>query len=607
MPTKSPSLLIEDHALIGDQGTAALVTRDGSIDFLCLPDFDGEACFLSLLGTVENGRWQIAPSVPVQRSSRRYRGDTMILETEFVTEGGAVRLTDFMPLRNGCPRVVRRIEGLHGQVPLRFDFTPRFAHGLTHPLIQVRGDACTAIAGPDALYLRGGRGPDAPADHDKFTVREGERIDYDLSWARPYEPVPPRIDVDAALRETERYWSSWAATLRLPKEHAAVMKRSLLTLKACIYAPSGAIVAAPTFGLPETLGGGRNWDYRFCWLRDAWLTLSSFIRSGLVDEAKDFAQWLIDAVGGAASQIQIMYGIRGERRLTEVELDWLPGYEGSRPVRIGNGAYDQFQLDVFGEFAAVLHEGVQGLGKPGPRAINALKAIAELVAQRWTEKDHGIWEMRGPTRDFTASKVSAWVAIDRWVKAIGDFRLAEDASPWMQLRSQIFDEICDRGYDSKRNTFTQYYGSKGLDASLLFIPASGILPPNDPRVVGTVKAIEEELLDGGLVLRYRTEDDVDGLSGKEGVFLPCSFWLAKTYQMMGREQEAHDLFDRLAGLCNDLGLLAEEYLPDDKRQVGNFPQAFSHLALVNTAFVLAARPGKEAARTATEAPHAPGP
>ncbi|MFL5346395.1 MAG: glycoside hydrolase family 15 protein [Hyalangium sp.] len=612
---EEPRLLIEDHALLGDLHTAALVARDGSIDFLCLPDFDSDACFAALLGTPENGRWKIAPSVPVREVRRKYRGKTLILETEFVTDGGAVRLIDFMPVRAGAPRVVRIIEGIRGEVPIRAELKPRFAHGLTRPRVAQYDGARGAVAGPDGLYLHGGSGDGLPAFSEEFIVRAGQRIAYVMSWARPYEAVPKPIDPEAALRETERYWEDWASRIRPPSKYADVVIRSLLTLKACTFEPTGAIVAAPTFGLPETLGGARNWDYRFCWLRDSWLMLSALLRAGLRSEAERFSRWLVTAIGGAAREVQIMYGIRGERRLTEVELGWLSGYEGSRPVRIGNGAYDQFQLDVFGEFAGVLYAAVEGSSEVPLGATNALQRIANVVAGRWREKDRGIWEMRGPEHPFTASKVSAWVAIDRWIRAIQKFQLEEDAARWIELRKTIFDEVCSQGYDPKRNTFTQYYGSKGVDASLLIIPLSGFLPANDPRVVGTVRAIEEELMPEGLVLRYRTEESVDGLSGEEGTFLACSFWLADTYQIMGRKDDARALFEKLIALRNDVGLLAEEYLPSHSRQVGNFPQAFSHLALVNCAYILtqeqrptqmpaqdAVVPGVDAGRDAEPAP-----
>ena len=581
-----PDVLIEDNALVGDLHTCALVAKDGSVDFMCLPDFDSDACFASLLGTSANGRWKIAPASRAREVQRRYRDKTLILETDFITDDGAIRLVDFMPIRAGTPHLVRWVEGIRGAVRVRFELRPRFSNGYTIPLVSQRDGAFAAVAGPDALYLRGGNTTTPPPFECEFTVRAGQRVPFVLSWARPYDDIPKPIDPEAALRETAAYWVQWVEGLRLPALYGDVALRSLITLKACTYRPSGAIVAAPTFGLPETPGGERNWDYRYCWVRDSVLTLNALMSAGHLEEARAFGEWLTNAVGGAPSQLQIMYGIRGERRLTEVNLDWLPGYGGARPVRIGNGAYDQFQLDVLGELAAAIHLYLRLLGELPERTKIALETIAKRVAEVWTEKDHGIWEMRGEKQAFTASKVAAWTAIDRWIRVIDEHHLEVDSAPWVALRQTIFDEVCDKGYDPIRNTFTQYYGSKGLDASLLVIPLSGFLPPNDPRVLGTVKAIEEDLMPQGLVLRYRTDEGIDGLSGEEGVFLACSFWLADTYQLMGRHEDARRLFEHVANLRNDVGLLAEEYLPKQKRQTGNFPQAFSHLALVNCAYLL---------------------
>jgi GH15 family glucan-1,4-alpha-glucosidase len=581
--------LIEDHALIGDLHTAALVARDGSIDFLCLPDFDSDACFLSLLGTRENGYWKISPTGHVKAARRRYRPGTLILESEFETDKGAVRITDFMPIRHSlssAPHVVRIVEGLRGEVSLRSELVPRFAHGLTVPLVTKRDGAMGAVAGPDAVYLRvsGERSPDFVKD---FTVKEGMVVPFVLSWARPYAHIPEPLEPGAALNATEDYWDAWSSKLTLPVKYTDLVLRSLITLKACVYNPSGAVVAAPTFGLPEAPGGERNWDYRFCWVRDASLSLFALLRAGAKDEAERFFNWMLDAVGGAPGQLQIMYGIRGERRLTETELPWLAGYEGARPVRIGNAAYQQFQLDIVGEFATLLHNGVKHFGEASPKVQAVLKSIAQQVAVNWTKKDKGIWEMRGPDRAFVASKVSAWMAIDAWIKVIEEFDLKnEDPEPWKSLRQTIHDEVCEQGYDKERNTFTQYYGSKGLDGSLLFIPLSGFLPATDPRVIGTIEAIQRELMPKGFVLRYNTNETSDGLSGEEGVFLPCSFWLVDALYLVGRKEEAIRFFEKLSGLCNDLGLLSEEYLPDEKRQTGNFPQAFSHFAMVQAAYLL---------------------
>lgn len=593
-PHRAPSIqrapdsqpYIEDNALIGDLHTAGLVSKDGAINFLCLPDFDDGSCFTSLLGTPDNGRWKIAPVRPVDVVRRRYRGNTLILETELENAEGAVRLIDFMPIRRGAPRVVRIIEGLRGAVTMSFELHPRFAYGLTVPREISAGSVSSAIAGPDALYLRGGLGRGAPPFDTEHTVRAGQRISYELAWARPYDDVPPPLDIEAALRDTEAFWKNWTSRIRLPSEYQDIVMRSLITLKACTYRPNGAIVAAPTFGLPEAPGGERNWDYRFTWLRDSVLTLTALMRAGLTAEAETFGTWLFDAVGGAPGQFQIMYGIRGERILTEITLPWLAGHGGARPVRVGNAAYSQFQLDVLGELAAVVYAYAKGQGKLPPKARDSMRDLVERTAEVWSQDDHGIWEMRGPMRAFTASKVAAWLVIDRWIELIELFNLSDDKARWLALRDEIRAEILDKGFDRKRNTFTQYYGSKNVDASLLLIPMSGFLPATDARVVGTVKAIEDELVENGLVLRYRTDDSDDGLSGEEGVFLACSFWLAQTYQLMGRHDEAHHLFERVAGLRNDVGLLAEEYLTHQNRQIGNFPQAFSHLSLVNTAYLL---------------------
>jgi GH15 family glucan-1,4-alpha-glucosidase len=584
-PVSAPQVAIEDHAVIGDLHTAALVAKDGSIDFLCLPDFDDGSCFTSLLGTPENGRWRIEPIKPVRSVSRRYHHHTLILETEMVTDDGAIKLIDFMPIRRGAPRVIRIIEGVRGAVTVHFELHARFAYGLTVPRESSTDSTSSAIAGPDALYLRGGRKGAPPFDAE-LTVRAGERIGYELAWARPYDDVPPRIDIEEVLRDTELFWKDWTSRIRLPNNYKELVMRSLITIKACTYRPNGAIVAAPTFGLPETPGGERNWDYRFTWIRDSVLALNALMLAGLTAEAQDFGEWFMRAIGGAPGQFQIMYGIRGERILTEIPLPWLSGHGGATPVRIGNAAYSQFQLDVMGEFAAVCFAFAKLQGRLSDDGRNAMRAAAETVAAMWRREDHGIWEMRGPERSFTASKVAAWTTIDRWIRLIDFLGLSDDKAPWEKLRETIANEVFTNGFDANRNTFTQYYGSKQVDASLLFIVMSEMLPPNDPRVTGTVKAIEEELVENGLVLRYRTDMSNDGLEGKEGVFLACSFWLATTYHMMGRYDDAQKIFERAAGIANDVGLLAEEYLTDEKRQIGNFPQAFSHLALVNAAYQL---------------------
>lgn len=580
---------IEDHALIGDLRTAALVTKDGTIDWLCLPAFDSDACFAALVGTASNGYWTIAPTVSIVDVQRRYQENTLILETEFVTENGTIRLIDFMPPRQGREHsvVCRVVRCVKGNVPVRSVLSPRLAFGRAVPR-ALRVDSATKLfAGPDALYLRGGPTAGSPALVAEFYLTEGKQVSYSLSYAPSYEEMPRTEDVAEAEQATKEFWSRWCSTLHLPPLYRDLVLRSLITLKACIYEPTGGIVAAPTSSLPETPGGVRNWDYRFCWLRDGALSLRSLIFAGLRKEAKAFFEWMLRAIAGDPAQVQIMYGIRGERRLSESELSWLQGYEGARPVRVGNAAYDQHQLDVYGEVALVLYEAGQRFDAHRPEAVRALIGIARHVAKVWHLPDRGIWEMRGPERSFTGSKVAAWTALDRAIRHIEEFGIKEPDDDLRQTRQMIFEEVCRDGFNHQLNTFTQYYGGTGLDASLLFIPLSGFLPASDPRVIGTIKAIERELLQDGLLLRFKPEADVDGLSGEEGVFLACSFWLAGVYQMMGREEDARRIFERAASTRNDLGLLAEEYDPKGRRQLGNFPQAFSHFALVNAAFSIA--------------------
>jgi GH15 family glucan-1,4-alpha-glucosidase len=591
VPEAQTQPLIEDHALIGDTYTAGLVAKNGSIDFLCLPAFDSDACFASLLGTNENGHWTIAPTGEVLEVRRRYRGDTLILETDFVTSSGTLRVIDFMPPRREYAHIVRVVECIDGRVPVRAELKPRFAFGFAVPAIM-EGRAWTfAFAGPDGLFLRGGPTFGPPALTAHFTLSAGDRIPYVLSWVPSWrEEPPPAVDAFEAEQETEAFWKRWTSGIRPPARYRDAVVRSLITLKACTFGETGGIVAAPTTSLPETPGGERNWDYRFTWLRDASLTLNAFIRAGLRHEGRSFFYWTQRAIAGDPGQMQIMYGLRGERRLSEVELPWLTGYGGARPVRIGNGAYDQFQLDVLGEVAAVLYVGATQFGESSAPGRRSLLGIAEHVAKTWRNPDRGIWEMRGPERHFTASKVAAWTAIDRAIKALEDSSLERPDPETLQrlrkVRQEITDEVLREGFNRELNSFTQYYGGKGLDASLLFIPLMGFLPAKDPRVVSTVAALERELMEDGLLLRFRPEGDVDGLSGEEGVFLACSFWLVNTYQMMGRQADATALFERLLSICNDVGLLAEEYDTKRKRQLGNFPQAFSHFALVNSAYEL---------------------
>ncbi len=583
---------IEDHALIGDLRTAALVTKDGVLDWLCLPAFDSDACFAALLGTTKNGHWTIAPKIPVIEVRRRYRKDTLILETDFVTEEGTVRLVDFMPPRKGreCSQVVRSIRGINGTVPMRSEMAARFAFGRAVPRVLAVDGATKVSAGPDALYLRGGPTDGVPSLVAEFLVSEGTEVSYSLSYGASYEEAPCKEDIGLAEHATEEFWTDWCSKLKVPELYKDLVVRSLITLKACIYEPTGGIVAAPTSSLPETPGGVRNWDYRYCWLRDGALSLRSLIVAGLSDEAMAFFDWMQRAIAGDPAQVQIMYGIRGERRLSEVELSWFDGYEGAKPVRVGNAAYEQSQLDVYGELSMVLYEASKHLGgRRGPEAVRALMTIARHVASVWQKPDRGIWEMRGPERSFTASKVAAWAALDRAIRFTEEHNLDEPVDDFRKARKAIFDEVTREGFNSKLNTFTQYYGGTGLDASLLIIPISGFLPVTDARVIGTVAALERELLQDGLLLRFKPEAEVDGLSGDEGVFLACSFWLAGVYQTMGRTQDARKIFERAASTRNDLGLLSEEYHPKQRRQLGNFPQAFSHFALVSAALALAER------------------
>jgi GH15 family glucan-1,4-alpha-glucosidase len=579
---------IEDHALIGDMRTAALVTKDGSIDWLCLPEFDSDACFAALLGTSRNGRWKIAPTVPIKEVRRRYRKDTLILETELVTATGTVLLVDFMPPRLGREYsvVCRSIRGIAGTVPMRSELTPRFAFGRAVPRVVTTDGVTKMFAGPDALYLHGGPTAAAPPLVIEFSVSAGDEISYSLGYGHSYEEQPRQEDVAAAERATEAFWTRWCSTLNVPARYRDMMIRSLITLKACIFEPSGGIVAAPTTSLPETPGGERNWDYRFCWLRDGALSLRSMILAGLRDEARAFGEWMLRAIAGDLSQLQIMYGLRGERRLSEVELGWLDGYQGARPVRVGNGAYDQRQIDVYGEVAMTAYEFSKRF-KGRAEGVAFLINMARHVAKVWQLPDRGIWEMRGPERSFTASKVSAWLTLDRAIRYVEEHGVSEPVDDLREVRQTIFDEVCREGWNAKLNTFTQYFGGTAVDASLLIIPMGGFLPASDPRVVGTVAAIERELVQDGLVLRYKVEEGLDGLSGDEGVFLACSCWLAITYHLMGRDADAHKQLERVIATANDLGLLAEEYDPKQKRQLGNFPQAFSHFALVNAAFAIA--------------------
>jgi GH15 family glucan-1,4-alpha-glucosidase len=583
--------LIEDYGLIGDLQTAALVSRQGCIDWLCFPRFDSGACFAALLGTEENGRWSLAPQAPVTRTGRRYRDDTLVLETELETAEGVVRLIDFMPPRGEAPDVVRIVEGVSGTVAMRMSLSIRFDYGWVIPWVRRREDGILAVAGPDALFLATpvelvGRNFHTVAE---FEVREGDRVPFVLTWYPSHHAPPQRVDAEQALADTESFWREWVTDCTHVGRFREPLVRSLITLKALTYAPTGGIVAAPTTSLPEALGGVRNWDYRYCWLRDATLTLLALVRAGYEDEARAWRNWLLRAIAGLPDQLQIMYGLGGERRLSELELHWLGGYEGSRPVRTGNAASKQLQLDVYGEVAdALYHARVAGL--PASAEAWALnRKLLEWLEDGWREPDEGIWEVRGPRRHFTHSKVMAWVAFDRAVRSVEEYGREGPLARWKAIRDEIHDEVCREGFDTELGAFTQSYGLPRLDASVLMMPLVGFLPANDDRVVGTVAAIERELVRDGFVERYRADDDnvdVDGLPPGEGTFLPCSFWLAQVYALQGRLDEAEALFARLLGLRNDLGLLSEEYDVAAGRLVGNFPQAFTHLALVDAALTL---------------------
>ena len=581
---------IEDYALIGDCESAALVSREGSIDWLCWPRFDSDACFAALLGKPENGCWRLHPVDEVRERRRTYREDTMILETWVRTDHGAVRILDFMPPHESNSDIVRLVIGEEGVVRMHTDLTLRFDYGETVPWVTRTGeDEWTAIAGPHMTVLHTTAPMHGENMHSvaEFDVRAGETVPFTLTYAASHLPPPARIDVNEALSATETYWRGWASRCEYRGPHRDIVMRSLLTLRALIYTPTGGIVAAPTTSLPEQLGGTRNWDYRFCWLRDATLTLLALMNSGYSTEAAAWRDWLVRAVAGSPGQMQIMYGVAGERRLTELELPWLEGYEGSKPVRIGNGAHEQLQLDVYGEVMDALHQSRQGGLHCDLAAWAVQRKLLEHVEAIWREPDSGMWEIRSAPRHFTFSKIMAWVAFDRALKSAERFHLPGELDHWRALRDEIRRDVLTHGFDATRNTFTQSYGSKTLDASLLLIPSLGFLPAGDPRVQGTIAAIERELLRDGFVLRYDTEKSDDGLPAGEGAFLACSFWLADAYTMCGRMQEAKALFERLVGLCSDLGLLAEEYDIHARRQVGNFPQAFSHVALLNTAYNLA--------------------
>ena len=582
---------IEDYGLIGDCHAAALVARDGSLDWLCWPRFDSDACFAALLGTRDHGRWLIAPRDAEARVSRAYRKDTLILETRFDCREGAVRLIDFMPLGRDHCKIVRLVMGERGKVDMQAELILRFGYGAVVPWIQRLDDGTLrAIAGPDMVVLR------TPIEligrelthRGEFTVSAGDQVPFVLSYAPSHGPLPPPIDAMADLAETETFWTDWTAKCLPAGRWSDAVVRSLITLKALTYAPTGGIVAAPTTSLPEQIGGQRNWDYRFCWLRDAAFTLLAVMNAGHYQEAQAWRDWLVRAVAGSPFQAQILYGLAGERRTTEWEVPWLPGYEGSRPVRIGNKAHEQLQLDVYGEVMDAFYQARRG-GLARSDAAAALQlAFLEHLEKVWREADESIWEVRSGPRQFTYSKIMAWVAFDRAVKSHDVFGRGDHprAERWRRLRAEIHEDVCRHAFDPALDSFVQSYGSKEVDASLLQIPILGFLPADDPRVCGTVSAIERGLMVDGLVLRYHSERTPDGLPPGEGAFLACSFWLVDVYSLQGRWDEARALFDRLIGLCNDVGLLSEEYDPHRGRLVGNFPQAFSHVALINSAFNL---------------------
>jgi len=584
---------IEDYALIGDEQTAALVGRDGSVDWLCLPRFDSGACFAKLLGDEENGHWKLAPKGAEGPCTRRaYRPGTLVLDTEWETPQGAVRVTDLMPQRDRAPDLVRIVEGLSGSVTMHGILRLRFDYGSIVPWVRRSDGHRVAVAGPDSAWLRSEPpvrtwGEDF-CTHSEFTVRAGERVAFVLTWHPSHEPRPPLVDPYKALEHSVADWQAWSARCRYDGPYRDEVLRSLITLKALTYAPTGGIVAAPTTSLPEEIGGVRNWDYRYCWLRDSTLTLGALLAAGYREEAEAWREWLLRAVAGDPADLQIMYGLAGERRLPETELPWLPGFADSRPVRIGNAAVKQVQLDVYGEVMDTLSL-ARSAGMPLlPQAWDIQRSMVNFLSRAWREPDEGLWEVRGGRRHFVHSKVMVWVAADRAVRALERFpQLRGDRERWQTLRDEVHREVCERGYDPARNTFTQSYGSRELDAALLLIPRVGFLPPDDPRVLGTIEAVRKELGHGGLMRRYTAlRTTVDGLPGDEGTFVVCSFWLADALHLTGRTDEARELFERLVGLVNDVGLLAEEYDPSTGRQLGNFPQAFSHIGLVNTALAL---------------------
>jgi GH15 family glucan-1,4-alpha-glucosidase len=597
---------LEDYGFVGDTHSGALVGLNGSIDWLCTPRFDSDACFAALLGEEKNGCWQISPREPVLSAKQAYQDETLVLETIFETANGAVRVIDFMPPRGKYRDVVRIVEGIRGTVEMEMKLIIRFDYGLTIPWVVRSPEGLTAVAGPNALVLRSevptfGRDLSTLAH---FAITRGERKAFVLTWHPSHEPPPEPVHAWHSLVETQNYWREWASRCTYRGEWRDAVVRSLITLKALTYAPTGGIVAALTTSLPEKLGGVRNWDYRFCWLRDATFTLYSLMQAGYTEEAAAWSNWLLRAVAGDPAQLQIMYGAGGERRLVEIQLSHLSGYENSTPVRIGNAASDQLQLDVYGEVMDAMHLAREMKIDSDPAHWHLQRHLIDFVEANWMKPDEGIWEIRGPRRHFTHSKVMTWVAVDRAVRAVEEFGLEGDVERWRKLRQEIHDQVCEQGFHPKKQAFTQFYGSEKLDASLLMIPLVGFLPATDPRVRSTVERIEEELVVDGFVQRYHPEESsaIDGLPPGEGSFLPCSFWLVDCLHLMGREKDARDMFERLLAARTSLGLLAEEYDTADHRLVGNFPQAFSHIGLINTARNLSPRlgPAEHRAQHATE-------
>jgi GH15 family glucan-1,4-alpha-glucosidase len=583
------SIPIEDYAMIGDCHTAALVSKQGSIDWFCLPHFDSPACFAALLGTDKNGHWSITPAEPIRAIRRHYREGTLILETEFETENGSATLVDCMIPRTGMPELLRVVTGTRGQIRMKLELVIRFDYGSVVPWVRRNGNGISAIAGPDMIRLRS----DVPLHGEnmkteaEFTVSEGQAVAFDLTWYPSHQTEPKPVNVGAAIQKTEKWWREWSDCCTYQGKWRDAVLRSLITLKALTFLPTGGIVAAPTTSLPELLGGVRNWDYRFCWVRDATFALQSLLNAGYLDEAREWREWLLRAVAGSPSELNIVYGLHGERRLTELELSWLPGYGNSAPVRIGNAAYTQYQLDIFGEIANTLFQAREAGLEPAKYARNEIAlAMLEFLETGWERPDEGIWEVRGPRRHFVHSKMMAWVAVDRVIRSAEKGRFTIDIPRWEKLRAAIHEQVCCKGFDTDMNSFVQYYGDKHLDASILMMPLVGFLPASDPRVIGTVKAIETHLMKNGFVGRYTQDPAVDGLPHGEGTFLPCSFWLVDNYELQGRHDDAVRMFERLLEVRNDVGLLSEEYDPIAKCQLGNFPQAFSHVGLVNTAFHL---------------------